>query len=95
MKKVQFVSKAQAFAQQEQGRPGRLRDPHRTTLPDSFRVTPDKPDNVNAVRLALMKGATPIDASIATVSNRQADAQKILTATSLVKVTMAVLAALS
>jgi cell division transport system permease protein len=94
VKKVQFVSKAQAFAQQSKADPAAYAIVDSNPLPDSFRVTPDKPDNVNAVRLALMKGATPIDASIATVSNRQADAQKILTATSLVKVTMAVLAVL-
>jgi cell division transport system permease protein len=94
VKSVQFVSKAQAFAQQSKADPAAYAIVDSNPLPDSFRVTPDKPDNVNAVRLALMKGTAPVDASIATVSNRQADAQKILTATSLVKVTMAVLAVL-
>jgi cell division transport system permease protein len=94
VKSVQFVSKAQAFAQQSKADPAAYAIVDSNPLPDSFRVTPDKPDNVNAVRVALMKGTAPVDASIATVSNRQADAQKILTATSLVKVTMAVLAVL-
>jgi cell division transport system permease protein len=94
VKSVTFVSKAQAFAQQSKADPAAYAIVDSNPLPDSFRVTPDKPDNVNAVRLALMKGNAPIDAAIATVSNRQADAQKILTATSLVKVTMAVLAVL-
>ncbi len=94
VKSVTFVSKAQAFAQQSKADPAAYAIVDSNPLPDSFRVTPDKPDNVNAVRLALMKGNVPIDAAIATVSNRQADAQKILTATSLVKVTMAVLAVL-
>ncbi|MCA1682387.1 MAG: ABC transporter permease [Actinobacteria bacterium] len=94
VKSVQFISKAQAFAQQSKADPSAYAVVDSNPLPDSFRVTPDKPDNVTALRALLMKGGGPIDPAIATVSNRQDDAQKILTATSLVKVTMAVLAVL-
>ncbi len=94
VKSVQFVSKAAAFAQQSKADPAAYAIVDSNPLPDSFRVTPDVPDNVNGVRLALMTGAAPTDPAIATVNNRRDDAQKILTATSLVKVTMAVLAVL-
>ena len=94
VKAVEFVSKAAAFAQQSKADPSAYAVVDSNPLPDSFRVTPDKPDNVGKLRVELMKGSAPIDAAIATVSNRQNDAQKILTATSLVKVTMAVLAGL-
>jgi cell division transport system permease protein len=94
VKAVQFISKRQAFAQQSKADPAAYAIVDANPLPDSFRVTPDVPDNVNAVRLALMSGASPIDPSIASVNNRRDDAQKILTATSLVKVTMLVLAVL-
>jgi cell division transport system permease protein len=91
---VQFISKAKAFAQQSKADPAAYAIVDSNPLPDSFRVTPDVPDNVNAVLLSLTRGKVPVDPSIATVSNRRDDAQKILSATSLVKVTMAVLAVL-
>ena len=94
VKAVQFVSKQQAFREQSKADPAAYAIVDSNPLPDSFRVTPDVPDNVNVVRQALMKGSAPIDAAIATVNNRRDDAQKILTATSLVKVTMGVLAVL-
>ncbi len=91
---VQFISKAKAFAQQSKADPAAYAIVDSNPLPDSFRVTPDVPDNVNAVLLSLTRGKAPVDPAIATVSNRRDDAQKILSATSLVKVTMAVLAVL-
>jgi len=94
VKSVQFVSKRTAFAQQSKADPAAYAIVDSNPLPDSFRVTPDVPDNVNQVRAALVNGAGPIDGAIATVNNRRDDAQKILTATSLVKATMAVLAVL-
>lgn len=94
VKSVQFVSKEQALAEQTKKDPAAYTIIGANPLPNSFRVTPDNPDNVDAIRLALVHGSTPIDASIQTVNNRRADAQKILTATRLVKVTMGVMAAL-
>ncbi|MCA1689307.1 MAG: ABC transporter permease [Actinobacteria bacterium] len=94
VKTVQFISKKKAFADQSKADPAAYALVDANPLPDSFRVTPDKPDNVNELRQALMSGSAPIDAAIATVNNRRDDAQKILTATSLVKATMAILAVL-
>jgi cell division transport system permease protein len=94
VKTVQFISKKKAFADQSKADPAAYALVDSNPLPDSFRVTPDKPDNVNKLRQALMSGSAPIDAAIATVNNRRDDAQKILTATSLVKATMAILAVL-
>jgi cell division transport system permease protein len=94
VKSVQFISKAQAFAEQSKADPEAYAIVDSNPLPDSFRVTPDVPGNVDKVRLALLKGSVPIDPAIATVNNRQDDADKILTATGLVKATMAVLAVL-
>jgi cell division transport system permease protein len=94
VKTVQFVSKQQAFAQQSKQDPAAYGLLGTNPLPDSFKVTPDRPDSVNTVRLALLRSGGPIDPAIQTVNNRREDANKILKATSLVKVTMAVLAVL-
>ncbi|MEA2264893.1 MAG: cell division transport system permease protein [Solirubrobacteraceae bacterium] len=94
VKTVQFISKKKAFADQSKADPAAYALVDSNPLPDSFRVTPDKPENVNQLRQALMSGSAPIDSAIATVNNRRDDAQKILTATSLVKATMAILAVL-
>ncbi|GAC1434504.1 MAG: permease-like cell division protein FtsX [Solirubrobacteraceae bacterium] len=94
VKSVQFVSKAKALAEQSKKDPAAYTVIGGNPLPDSFRVTPDNPDNVNAVRVALLKSGAPADPAIQSVNNRREDAQKILTATRLVKVTMGVMAAL-
>ena len=94
VKLVQFVSKQQAFAQQSKVDPAAYELVGANPLPDSFRVTPDSPDNVNLVRNELMRGGVPVDPAIDTVDNRRQDAQKILSATSLVKATMGILALL-
>jgi cell division transport system permease protein len=94
VKKVQFVSKAQAFAQQRKADPAAYAIVDTNPLPDSYRVTPDNPSNVNLVSAALVKGGKPANPAIETVNNRRDDAQKILTATSLIKATMGILAIL-
>jgi cell division transport system permease protein len=94
VKTVQYVSKASAFAQQKAADPAAYAIVDTNPLPDSFRVTPDNPSNVNLVSAALLKNGKPIDAAIETVNNRRDDAQKILTATSLIKATMGILAVL-
>jgi len=68
-------------------------------LPDTFRVTPDQAGNLNRVRDAIVPaGATgrraPADPSIDEVKNRRDETSKILSATRIVKLTMALLAAL-
>ncbi len=94
VKTVQFVSKAAAFAQQKKADPAAYAIVDTNPLPDSFRVTPDNPSNVNLVSAALVKNGKPANPAIETVNNRRDDAQKILTATSLIKATMGILAIL-
>jgi len=97
--KVEFVSKQTAL-RAEKDRYGEEYDLlGYNPLPDTFRVFPDKPDNVNAVRDALAPlapggGRAAIDPAIDEVRNREEDTGKILTATKVVKWTMAGLALL-
>jgi cell division transport system permease protein len=94
VKSVQYVSKASAFATQKKADPAAYAIVDTNPLPDSFRVTPDNPSNVNLVSAALLKNGKPINPAIETVNNRRDDAQKILSATSIVKATMGILAVL-
>jgi cell division transport system permease protein len=69
-------------------------------LPDTFHVIPDNPSNVLAVHSEITGaggssgGTGVVDSSIATVSNKQTDTQKILEVTNLVTITAAVLTVL-
>jgi len=98
--KVSFVSKAQAYAEQKKRNPEAYKLLGSNPLPDTFRVTPDKPDNVISVRNALSPlapsggGRVPVDKAIDEVRNREDDTNKILTATRVVKFAMAGLAGL-
>lgn len=94
VKRVQFVSKDQAYAEQSKADPQAYKLVGGNPLPDSFRVYPDNPSNVNTIRLELLNNGTPVDGAIDTVNNRRTDAQKILRATSVVKLAMGVLAVL-
>jgi cell division transport system permease protein len=100
VKKVTFISKAQALAKERK----RNREAYdllgRNPLPNSFRVTPDDPAGVNAIvdRLA-PRGSSggarrPALAGVDEVRNREEDTNKILSATSLVKAVTAGLAGL-
>ena len=94
---VEFVSKGQAYAQQRKAHPQLYRLLGTNPLPDTFRVTPDDPDNAIALSRALAPpgvagGVVPVDPSIATVKARRNDTQKILTVTRMVKITSAILA---
>jgi cell division transport system permease protein len=92
--KVEFVSKAQAYAQEKKRNPEAYTLLGTNPLPDTFRVTPDKPDNAQALRDALEHpnvaggGSSPIDGSIDSVKNRKDETSKILTATRVVKLAM-------
>jgi cell division transport system permease protein len=95
--KVQYVSKQQAFAEQRKAHPQLYALLGSNPLPDTFRVTPDDPDNAIALARALAPpgvagSVVPVDQSIATVKARRNDTQKILTVTRMVKITSAVLA---
>jgi cell division transport system permease protein len=94
--KVEFVSKAQAYEQEKKRNPEAYQLLGTNPLPDTFRVTPDRPDNVNKLRDALapqgVSGAsTPIDGAIDQVKNRKDETSKILTATRVVKLSMGLL----
>jgi len=100
--KVEYVSKAQAYAQEKQRNPEAYELLGTNPLPDTFRVTPDDPDNVLKLRDALAPTAvnrppsqrTPIDGAIDQVKNRKDETTKILTATRVVKLAMGGLAVL-
>ncbi len=92
---VQFVSKAAAFAQQSAQDPQAYTLLGSNPLPDTFHVIPDRPANVLAINRALTPpGGGSIDSMIGSVSNKQADTQKILEVTNLVTITAAVLTVL-
>ncbi|QEC47759.1 ABC transporter permease [Baekduia soli] len=94
--KVQFVSKAQALADEKKRNPEAYSLLGSNPLPDTFRVTPDKPDNALALRdeLAGAGAGGPLDRSIESVKNRKDQTSKILTATRVVKLAMGGLAIL-
>jgi cell division transport system permease protein len=98
--RVQYISKEQAYRQE------RKRDPElyellggTNPLPDTFRITPIKPDDITKVRDSLAplspSGArTVVDPAIDEVRNKEDDTEKILSATRVVKLTMGLLAGL-
>ena len=95
----QYVSKNQALAEQRRRYPEAYDLLGSNPLPDTFRVTPDKPDNALALRDALSPsapggGRTAIDPSIDSVKNSRDDTKKILVATRVVKLTTGLLTAL-
>jgi cell division transport system permease protein len=97
--KIQYVSKAQALAEQKRRFPDAYQLLGSNPLPDTFRVTPDKPDNALKLRDALSPstpggGHATIDPAIDSVHNSKDDTQKILVATKVVKLTTALLAIL-
>jgi cell division transport system permease protein len=98
VKSVQFVSKEQAFAEQSKKNPEAYALVGFNPLPDTYRVTPDKPDNVNLVLAELTRGGPSAgalaDPAIDQVKNRKDQTTKILSATRLVKLTMGFLAVL-
>src|SRR5918999_5781855 len=79
---VQYVSKEDAYAAEKKRNPEAYELLGSNPLPDTFRVTPDEPQNINALRDALLdSGARPIDPAIEEVKNRRDDTDKILSAT--------------
>jgi cell division transport system permease protein len=99
VKSLQFVSKQQAFQQESRRNKEAYKLLGANPLPDLFRITPDQPDDIKAVRDALAPpspsgGTTTIDSAIDEVRNREDDTNKILSVTQAVKLTMAGLAVL-
>jgi cell division transport system permease protein len=96
---VEFISKKEALERERKRNREAFELLGRNPLPDSFRITPDDPDRVGAIvdRLAPRdaKGKRrPQLAAIDEVRNREEDTDKILSATGLVKIATAGLAAL-
>jgi cell division transport system permease protein len=99
VKKVEFVSKAQALKQESKTNPEAYELLGSNPLPDTFRVTPDDPDNINAILNSLAPqtpggGREVVDQSIEQVRNKKDQTDKILTVTKLVKWAMIVLTSL-
>jgi cell division transport system permease protein len=97
--KVVFLSKEQAYREERRRNPEAYDLLGANPLPDTFRITPDKPENITKVRNALAPespagGRTVIDPAIDDVRNREEDTNKILSVTRVVKLTMALLAGL-
>ena len=98
--KVVFVSKEAAYREQKEDYPEYYSELLGSNpLPDTFRVTPDSPDNALKLRDALApvtasgERAT-VDPAIDTVKNRKDDTSNILFITRVVKYAMALLATL-
>jgi cell division transport system permease protein len=96
---VTYVSKAEAYAREKKQNPDAYALLGSNPLPDTFRVTPDKPGNVGKLRDALAPVSangerTVIDPAIDEVKNRRDETAKILSATRVVKLSMAFLALL-
>jgi cell division transport system permease protein len=96
---VQYVSKQQALKEQKDRYPEAYDLLGSNPLPDTFRVTPTQPDDITTVRNALAPVGpsgqrTVADAAIDEVRNREEDTNKILSATRVVKLTIAGLAIL-
>jgi cell division transport system permease protein len=97
VKSVEYISKDEAL--RELGH--KVRDANEkiellgnNPLPSLFRVTPDDPDELNAIVAQIAPGGTPTLAAIDDVQNRESDTGKILSATGLVKGLGAVMAGL-
>ncbi|HEU4657978.1 MAG TPA: permease-like cell division protein FtsX [Capillimicrobium sp.] len=96
---VEYVSKEEAYRRERERNPEAYELLGSNPLPDSFRVTPDDPDNIIAIRDALSPVTpsgerTVVDPAIDEVKNRKEETDKILTATNVVKLSMALLCAL-
>jgi cell division transport system permease protein len=97
VKQVQFVSKQQAYQQQEKQDPEAYALLGSNPLPDTFHVIPDNPSNVLLVHSEITGSGTSggsIDPAINQVSNKQTQTKQILEVTNLVTITAAVLTVL-
>jgi cell division transport system permease protein len=99
VRSVAFVSKERAYKQESK----RNREAYEllgaNPLPDTFRITPDNPDNIAEVRDALAPlgpggGRSVVDSAIDDVSYREEDTRTILTVTRVVRLATAMLAGL-
>ena len=96
---VEFISKEAAYRAERQRNPELYDLLGRNPLPDTFRVTPERPEDIAELRsfltpLAASGERTSIDPAIAEVRDREEDTNKILSVTRVVKLTMGLLAGL-
>lgn len=99
VKRVEFISKEQAYEKQKQKDPEAFALLGSNPLPDTFRITPENPDTVLRLKSELAPVAsggsrTPIDSAIDEVRDRREDTTKILQVTRFVKLMAGTLAAL-
>ncbi len=96
IKDVVYISKEQALRTEKKRNPKAYALLGSNPLPDSYRITPVKPDDIAKIKDALAPqapggGTTTVDPSIDEVRNREEDTNKILSVTRVVKITMALL----
>lgn len=99
VKRVEFVSKDEAYRRQKAKDPEAFELLGSNPLPHTFRITPENPDGVLAIASALAPeaaagGRAPIDSAIDEVRTRRDDTTKILQVTRFVKLMAGTLAAL-
>jgi len=100
VERVEFVPKEQAYRDERARNPEAFALLGQNPLPDTFRVTPDDPENIAAIRDALAPVApgggerTAIDPAIEEVRNREDETNEIIAATDVIQLTMGLLAAL-
>jgi len=99
VKSVQLVSKQQGYEQERKLNPQAFQLIGYNPLPDIYRVTPTSPGDASVVRGELNQSSPPgkrvvSDPAIAAVQDRQAETDEILSATRVIKLTMALLAGL-
>ncbi len=99
VKRVEYISKEQAYEQQRKKDPEAFDLLGSNPLPDTFRVTPEDPDAVLEIKsdlapVAAGGGRTPVDGSIDEVRDRREDTTKILQVTRFVKLMAGTLGAL-
>jgi len=99
VEKVVFISKADAYAEQKKLNPEAYRLLGSNPLPDTFRITPDDPDNIQKIMDQIQPrgvagGVLPIDASIDEAVSGKREKDKILTITRFVNIAMFLLVTL-
>jgi cell division transport system permease protein len=99
VKRVEFISKDQAYEAQRKKDPEAFALLGSNPLPDTFRITPEDPDKALSIKsdlapVAAGGGRTPVDGSIDEVRDRREDTSKILQVTRFVKLMAGTLGAL-
>lgn len=99
VKRVEFISKQQAYDAQRKKDPEAFALLGTNPLPDTFRITPEDPDKALSIKsdlapVAAGGGRTPVDQAIDEVRDRREDTSKILQVTRFVKLMAGTLGAL-